>query len=150
MKSLRTIHLVVGLVGVTLFLLSGQYMQHALGKLVGMEAGQRMLIRSAHVYLLWSSLLNLMLGCYLQRVQRGFLRVGQSLASIALILGPALFCFAFFYEPYLQGLARPFAGAAIYAAFGGCIMHALIAMVARKNGLIFNSSLDTDASHGAA
>ena len=63
-RVLRRIHLVVGLAGVVLFLGTGQYMDRVHDHLRGMEDVRRMLFRSAHIYLLWSSLLNLALGLY--------------------------------------------------------------------------------------
>jgi hypothetical protein len=146
MKSLRSVHLTAGLAGVVLFLLSGQYMHLVLGHLTGMDAGPRMLTRSAHIYLLWSSLLNLLLGCYLSRIENGIFRVVQTIASAAILVGPILLCIAFFYEPYMQGFARPFARAAIYAAFAGAGSHALLVLFSSKGREKFNSPLDTDAS----
>lgn len=146
MKNLKTIHLAVGLACVVLFLLSGLFMHYKLGHLVGMATGPRLLFRSAHIYLLWSSLLNLLLGCYLVQLRPGVLRVIQRLGSVALLAGPPLLCFAFFYEPYMKELARPFARAAIYAAFAGAGLQALAVFLAGKRLRIVNVSLGADDS----
>jgi hypothetical protein len=149
MKSLRSIHIAVGLTGIVLFLLSGQYMHHVLGHLADMEAGPRMLFRSAHIYLLWSSLLNLVLGCYLSSGAHGVSKAMQTIGSVAVLSGPILLCFAFYYEPYMQGFARPFARAAIYAAFAGSGFHALAVWLAGKKQT-FHSSLDSGATRRSA
>ncbi len=128
MMSLRSIHFAVGVAGVFMFLLSGQYMHAVHHHLQEMDPGPRMLFRSAHIYLLWSSLLNLLLGCYMvRRLERG-LKQAQAFASIAILMGPVLLCLAFFYEPHLENFARPFARSAVYAAFLGSIVHGLISL----------------------
>ena len=52
---MRRFHLGAGLLGVLAFLATGQYHEH----LRGMDDAQRLLFRSAHIYLLLASLLNL-------------------------------------------------------------------------------------------
>lgn len=128
MKSLRSIHFFVGVAGVFMFLLTGQYMHFVYHHLHGMDAGPRMLFRSAHIYLLWSSLLNLLLGCYLVRTHEGRIKHAQTFASIAILMGPIILCLAFFYEPHMDRFSRPFARSAIYAAFVGSIVHGLISL----------------------
>lgn len=125
MRYLRITHLVIGLTGVVLFLLSGQYMQHILGPLSNMETGPRMLYRSAHIYLLWASLLNLMLGCYFVPFSAGWRRALQAIGSLGMAVAPALICMAFYYEPKLHNLDRPYAFYAALLAFIGAGLHAI-------------------------
>ena len=54
---LRSLHLVAGILGLLLFVLQGQYMDHVHDHLAGMEDGPRMMFRSSHIYLLLASLL---------------------------------------------------------------------------------------------
>jgi hypothetical protein len=122
---LRRIHRVVGLAGVVLFLGTGQYMDRVHDHLRGMEDVRRMLFRSAHIYLLWSSLLNLALGVYFAEAPGGWRRLLQWAGSALLLSGPALMLLAFAHEPWLTDLDRPYAGPAIYAAFAGMLMHLL-------------------------
>ncbi len=128
MKSLRSFHFFVGVAGVFIFLLTGQFMHFVHHHLYGMEPGPRMLFRSAHIYLLWSSLLNLLLGCYMVRVHERKYKHAQTMASLAILMGPVLLCLAFFYEPHLDNFSRPFARSAVYAAFLGSIVHALTSL----------------------
>lgn len=129
---LRKFHLVVGLVGVIVFLLTGQYMQWFLGHLQGMADGPRMIFRAAHIYLLWASLLNLLLGCYLPHTPGGFARLMHVGGSLILLASPVLLCWSFFYEPYNAELWRPVGYWTIIVVLLGTLMHALATLLTRK------------------
>ena len=119
---LRRAHLILGIVGVVAFLATGQYMDHRWAHLRGMADAPRLLFRSAHIYLLFSSLLNLLLGIYWTRGRTG-VRLGLQVAgSVLVAVGPFLFVLAFLREPWLHDLARPFATWGIYASFAGVLL----------------------------
>ena len=123
--SWRSVHLGVGALGLLAFVLSGQYMHWVHDHLRGMPDGPRLFYRSVHIYLLWSALLNLALaGAAAVSVgpRRAALR---SLASVAVAAGPALLAASFLLETYNEGLLRPMARWAIYAAVGGVLLHTL-------------------------
>jgi len=128
---LRAAHLVIGVAGVLGFALTGQYMLLVHAGLQGMPDGPRLFFRSAHIYLLWSSLLNLVLGCYYAPVRQRILRHAQLLASLAIAAGPFLLGTSFFVEQYNPGLLRPAGQVAVFLAFGGALLHAAIALVSR-------------------
>lgn len=125
---MRRLHLAVGVGGVIAFLLTGQYMDRALAHMVGVPDLPRMLYRSAHIYLLLGSLLNLALGVYLQEASGGWRRVVGRVGSVGILLAPPLFVLAFFSEPHRSDFHRPFAGPAIYACALGAVLHALSAV----------------------
>ena len=129
----RTVHLLIGTAGLIAFLLTGQYMRWVHNGLQGMSDGPRLFLRSAHIYLLWSSLLNVVLGCYLIRLQPGWLRHTQSFASLAIAVGPLLLCTSFFLEPHNSNLLRPIGQLAIFLAFGAVLVHAIITVVSRAS-----------------
>ena len=60
----RRWHLVVGFAALAAFLARGQYMDLAHDHLRGLEEATRLLFRSTHIYLLFSALLNVVLGLY--------------------------------------------------------------------------------------
>ena len=124
-KTVRTAHLIVGSTFLVGFLLTGQYMHRYLGHLQDTPGTERMLYRSTHIYLLWSALLNLALGLHLRLSAAKRRRTVQRIGSIMILGGPFLLAIAFFYEPSLTGLARPFSRPAIYSAFGGLLLHML-------------------------
>lgn len=61
---IKKVHFWVGVTGLVAFILSGQYFQHALDGLQGLEDTPRLLLRSSHIYLFFASMLNLLLGLY--------------------------------------------------------------------------------------
>jgi hypothetical protein len=122
-NRLRHTHFIVGTIALIMFLLTGQYMHWWHGHLQGMNDTPRLLFRSAHIYLLWAGLLNVVLGLYLQPCEVRWCRVLQQLGSVAILLSPVLLLSAFFIEPWLAQLVRPYARPAIYIAFGGTLAH---------------------------
>ena len=131
MHRLRSLHLTIGMLAVVAFVLTGQYMHWVHNHLQGMPDGPRLFYRSSHIYLLWSSLLNVLLGCYLSRPPQQFFRHAQTIASFAILAGPFLLCTSFFVELYNPALLRPVGRLAIFLAFVGVLAHAAIAMISR-------------------
>ena len=122
-SSLRKVHLWAGLGTIVVFLWTGQYMHWGHDPLIGMPAAPRMMFRSAHIYLLWSGLLNTMLGLYVRLSDRLWAKGLQVIGSLAILMGPVLFVAAFLTEPWMTELVRPYARPAIYIAFGGTLLH---------------------------
>jgi hypothetical protein len=133
MHRLRTTHLVVGLLGLAVFLLTGQYMHWFQGHLQGMADGPRLMHRSVHIYVLWSSLLNVVLGCYLTPLRHALWRVVQWMAGCAVLTGPLLLTVSFFIESHDPLLVRPIARMAIYLALAGGVLHALSSLCSRRD-----------------
>jgi hypothetical protein len=129
--GLRAVHLVVGVAGLIAFAASGVYMVWVHAGLQGLPEGPRLFFRSAHIYLLWGALLNLLLGCYLTRLERGLLRHAQSLASLLILAGPFMLCVSFFAEQHNPELDRPLGQLAIFLAVGGVLLHAVAALGGR-------------------
>jgi hypothetical protein len=123
---MRRLHLAVGWVALVGFLLTGQYMDRVHAHLVGMPDGPRLLYRSAHIYLLFAALLNLLLGAYLRLARTRSLRLVQQAASGAILLLPGLFALAFFLEPGMAELERPWARPAIYLSLAAVLAHVLV------------------------
>jgi hypothetical protein len=120
---MRQIHFLIGIISLVIFLATGQYMHWWHGHLHGMANAPRLLFRSAHIYLLWSGLLNTILGLYLQPCEVRWCRTLQQVGSVAILISPLLLTTAFFVEPWLSALTRPYARPAIYIAFGGTLAH---------------------------
>jgi hypothetical protein len=89
-----------------------------------MEDAQRLLFRSTHIYLLLSSLVNLALGLY-SRPGIGWRHWVRSVGSLLVLTAPFVQAIGFFTEPWLSGLARPYTGPAIYACYGGMLLHVI-------------------------
>jgi hypothetical protein len=131
-SMLRRLHLVFGIGGLIVFLLTGQYMYWVLDHLSGMAGAPRLFFRSAHIYLLWASLLNLSLGCYLRDDQARFRRHLQSVASAGILAAPCLLAVSFFMERYNAQLTRPLAHLAIFAAAIGMTMYVALRLFVQR------------------
>jgi|SRR5688572_7840836 hypothetical protein len=122
---MRRLHLAIGFAGVVVFLMTGQYMDRWLGHLAGMADLPRMLYRSAHIYLLFAALLNVLLGLYVHdhphRWRRGVARLG----SVLILIAPVLILIGFSLESRRTDFERPFVGFAIYGCFAGVLLHAI-------------------------
>jgi hypothetical protein len=132
---MRRAHLIVGLVTLVAFLASGQYMDREYDHLRGLDDATRLLFRSAHIYLLFSALLNLALGLYLTE-RPGWRRWLQRGGSVLLLATPVLFAVAFLTEPWLTELERPYARPGIYFSLAGMLLHLIGSTpprVARRN-----------------
>ena len=117
MDKLKHLHRWVGFIGLIIFLLTGQYMHHFYDHLHGMPNEMRMLFRSSHIYLLLTSLINLVLGTYLSKPQQKHTVLLQYLASFLLLLAPLLLLAGFFQEPHLTNLDRPYTRIGLYMLF---------------------------------
>lgn len=105
------------------FILSGQYMQWFYQHLSGMPDGPRLLYRTAHIYLAWSSLLNLLLGCYGQFAAGRITRTAQVLSSLGVMAGVPLLAASFLRESNAVDLSRPMAAFAVYFSVAGVLVH---------------------------
>lgn len=134
LMSIRNLHLALGVAGVVAFLVTGQYMDRRLDHLRGMSDGPRLLHRSAHIYLLFSALLNLVLGLYWAPSPRVLGRRLQIVGCVLIAVGPALFVLAFLREPWMASETwpiRPYARPAIYASLVGVLLQLAGMMRAR-------------------
>ena len=120
--SLQRLHLWIGVATLIVFLLTGQYMDRYLRHLVGMEDGPRMLYRSAHIYLLWSGLLNASFGLYPSMSVPGWRNGLRKMGSALVLVAPPLLLIAFFVEPRLSDFWRPYSRSANYLATLGVLM----------------------------
>ena len=122
---MRRLHLSIGIAGLIAFILTGQYMDRWLGHLAGTADLPRMLYRSAHIYLLLASSLNLVLGLYLTDGPAGWRLWMRRGGSVLIAVAPVLFVFAFAREPLIANFTRPFAAPAIYGVLLGAMLHAI-------------------------
>lgn len=114
--NLASVHLVVGTVGLVLFILQGQYMSHVL-HVFELQDGPRLMYRTGHIYLLLTSALNVCLGVYLPRSPRKL----QVLASVLLLVAPLMLIYSFFAESTSAQLHRPVTVYALYIVFAAAV-----------------------------
>jgi len=117
--SWRNLHLLIGGVGLVLFMLQGQYMARILGVEMLPDAA-RMMYRSAHIYLLMACVANISAGYFMTPVAP--VSHLQRLIGIILLLAPALFIWSFFAESTSATLDRPIAKTGLYLLFGTAVL----------------------------
>ncbi len=122
MHVLKQLHFWLGLTGIIIFLLTGQYMFRVLDVLQGMDDGPRMLFRSAHIYFLLVSIINLVIGFYLQPANLKLNKWIQYIISIVFLLTPFVILAGFFLEPFLGDLYRPYVKPALYSLFAVAVL----------------------------
>ncbi len=117
--ALARIHFWLGFVGLIAFLLTGQYMGIFHNALQDMPDRPRMFYRSAHIYLLLASLINLFLGAYFRKIEHAVIGKLQLFISLLVLISPVMFLVGFFveYNYALEGLERPVTGFANYFLF---------------------------------
>jgi hypothetical protein len=125
---MKRLHLIVGLLMLVIFVLTGQYMDKFHEHLRNTPDAARLLFRSRHIYLLLASLINIVLGVYLARGLTAWRNRLQTLGSLLLLLAPALLLYAFFTEPFRGGwqFAASFYG--IIFLLAGTLLHLLSAV----------------------
>jgi hypothetical protein len=129
---MRRLHLAIGFGGVVAFLMTGQYMDRWLGHLAGMADLPRMLYRSAHIYLLFAALLNVLLGLHVEDHSHGWRRGAARLGSVLILIAPLMILIGFYREAARTDFERPFVGYAIYGCFAGVLLHAMARIAARQ------------------
>jgi hypothetical protein len=129
---LRRAHLIVGVLGVIAFVITGQVMARHVPDVHTLSAEVQMMYVSRHIYLLGAALVNLVLGLYLELKPPGWRRILQEIGSLLILLSAVALLMAFIAEPAL-GMAgrswRSFSG--LIALFAGVMTH-LVASVTRK------------------
>jgi hypothetical protein len=130
----RRIHLIVGLVGVLTFLLTGQAMSHHHPAMTALPPDIRMMYVSRHLYLLGAALVNLALGLYLQLRSAGWRRFLQHLGSLLIVLSPILLLLAFLAEPERGLVGRGWRSQfGLFTLFGGVLFHWIATFFSPKN-----------------
>jgi hypothetical protein len=125
---MKRFHLIAGVVLFIAFLLTGQYMDRVHAHLEFMPDGPRMIYRSRHIYILFSSMINLGLGSYFQYRSRPVQRALQLIGSLLITVAAGLLIGGFFYEPGLTGLNVPVSRMGIYITGVGILLHAFSAI----------------------
>jgi uncharacterized protein YjeT (DUF2065 family) len=129
----RRIHLIIGVLGVFTFLLTGQFMKHHQPRMVDLSAEVRMMYVLRHIYLLIASLVNVVLGLYLQVHPQGWRRILQPVGSLLILLAPVSLVMAFLAEPVLGIAGRSWRSYfALLGLFAGVMAHIVASTGARR------------------
>ena len=125
-------HLIFGIVMFVVFVTTGKYMRVDFPDKDAIPQELRMLMRSRHIYILFSALIHLALGVYLQvrpRVWRKILQIG---GSAVLVLSSGFLVWAFVVETYSLQHFSDLSRNGIYLSLAGIGLH-LIGGVASRD-----------------
>jgi predicted permease len=122
---MKLLHQITGILVVVVFLLTGQYLKFYYPHMEEVSDGVRMLFRSRHIYILLAGLLNICIGAYFSYHKNRWRKIVQLAGSSLVLAAPFLLVAAFFYEPALANLQRPFTKPAIIALLTGTLLHLL-------------------------
>jgi hypothetical protein len=120
---MKRLHLIVGILVVVVFLLTGQYMKFYYPGMDQVPDGLRMMLRSRHIYLLMSGLLNIAIGTYLDQRGKGWRKIFQLTGSSLVLISPVALAGAFFYEPVHTELGRTLTLPGVVSLFAGTLLH---------------------------
>jgi len=126
---MRRVHLILGLLGVVTFLITGQLMKHHNPPARMLSPDVRMMYVSRHIYLLGAALVNLVLGLYLREYSLGWRRTLQQIGSVLILLSVLSLLMAFISEPALGLTGRSWRSYfGLIGLFAGVMTHLVAAV----------------------
>jgi hypothetical protein len=126
------VHLIFGLVLFLVFIMSGTFMRADYPDKDAIPQELRLLMRSRHIYILFSSLIHLALGAYLQLGSKTGPRILQFAGSVMLIFSSFILISAFGVESYSLQRFSDISRYGIYASLGGVVLHVLGGIAIRR------------------
>jgi hypothetical protein len=123
---MRRLHATVGGVFLAVFLATGVYMKARFPALYQGDQAMRMMFRSAHIYLLFSALLNLSAGTRWAPAGTPWRARLQAAGSLMLLTAPPLFTASFFLESG-HDVHRSIAMRTVELCLAGALLHAAAA-----------------------
>lgn len=116
-------HLIFGIVLFVIFTITGQYMRADFPDKEAIPQELRLLMRSRHIYILFSAFVHIALGVYLKLRQPAWQRVVQYAGSGVLFVSSILLVWAFVAETYSYGKFSDISRFGIYASLAGVALH---------------------------
>ena len=120
---MRRLHLIFGILFFVVFVITGRYMRVDFPDKDLITPELRILMRSRHIYILFSALVHLMLGVYLQIRPQMWRQVLQYLGSLVLIASTGLLLWAFIVESYKLQHFSDISRWGIFLSLGGVGLH---------------------------
>lgn len=119
---LKRLHVLVGILALVLFPLTGAYMRRYLADDFAASERMRFSMRANHIYILFLALPHLLLATYLRFSDQRWRQRAQILGSLLLLSATILVVGAFALESK-QGLERPITLLAAVFAIAGTLIH---------------------------
>ena len=118
-------HLIFGIVLFVVFLITGRFMRADFPDKDIIPQDLRLLMRSRHIYILFSSLIHILLGLYLRIHENIWRKYLQIFGSFLLFAASALLVWAFIFETYSAKHFSDISRYGLYASLAGTIFHLL-------------------------
>lgn len=120
---MKRLHLIIGVVVFIVFLVTGRFMRLDFPDKEVISQELRILMRSRHIYILFSAFLHLLLGFYLLINQQMWKKLLQISGSILLIFSSVFLIYGFVYETYSVKNFSEISRLGIYMSLGGIAFH---------------------------
>ena len=127
------LHLIFGLLLFVVFLVTGQYMRADFPDKDAIDQTLRILMRSRHIYILFSALIHIALGVYFVPCAVVRRRTLQYAGSALLLLSSVLLVSAFIRETYMLAAYSELSRIGIYASLASVGLHLIGGVVWRKH-----------------
>ena len=118
-------HLIFGIILFVVFLITGRFMRMDFPDKDIIPQELRLLMRSRHIYILFSSLVHILLGLYLVMHEKFWRKSLQIFGSILLFSASLLLVWAFVFETYAAKHFSDVSRYGLYASLAGTIFHLL-------------------------
>ena len=125
-------HLIFGIVMFVVFVTTGKFMRVDFPDKDAIPQELRLLMRSRHIYILFSALIHLALGVYLQLRPQLWRKVLQFGGSAVLVLSSGFLIWAFVVETYSYQHFSDLSRNGIYAALWGIGLHLIGGLTLKK------------------
>jgi hypothetical protein len=122
---MKRFHLAIGIVAFVVFCVTGRLMRIDFPDKELIGADMRLLMRSRHIYILFSSLIHLGLGIYAELRPTQLQRMIQIAASAVLTISTAILCWAWYVETYQTQHFTDVSRWGIYLSLTGIGLHLL-------------------------
>ena len=118
-------HLVFGFIVFIVFAVTGSYMRADFPDKEIIPPELRLLMRSRHIYILFSALIHVMLGLYMQITLLKWRMAMQYFGSLVLIVSSGVLLWGFIVETYQLGHFSDISRWGIYTSLGGVAFHVI-------------------------
>jgi hypothetical protein len=116
-------HIIFGIIMLIVFLTTGRFMRQDFPDKDLISPELRILMRSRHIYILFSALLHLILGVYFQPHKQLWRKTVQISGSGLLTISSCLLIWAFVFESYFNGHFSDVSRNGIYLSLAGILLH---------------------------
>lgn len=129
---MKWFHLILGLSVFAVFVTTGKFMRIDFPDKEIIPQELRLLMRSRHIYILFSALIHLALGVYLQMRPQVWRRIVQFGGSAVLVFSSVLLVWAFVVETYQTQHFSDLSRNGIYASLWGIGLHLIGGVTVKK------------------